>query len=74
MENIERSLIENAISIKPNPRLVSLYKEHKILNEKVEQLTNRSFLTSNEELELKKLKKEKLNKFEEMLNIARAVV
>ena len=43
-----------------DPEVDSLLREHRSLDEKVSGLTSKSFLTQEEDLELHRLKKEKL--------------
>ena len=45
---------------KADPEVDSLLREHRTLDDQVSNLTNKSFLTPNEDLELHRLKKEKL--------------
>lgn len=74
MENNDKNLIEVALQGNNNPRLVSLYSNHRQLNTEVERLANQKFLTSQEEVRLKNLKKKKLATLEEMIVIARSAV
>jgi len=45
-----------------NPTFQKLEAEHRALDEKIKQMERKPFLTAEEELEIKKLKKEKLVK------------
>ncbi len=47
--------------VKNNPELQELWDEHVILSKKVEKLESKAFLTPNEDIELKQLKKMKLD-------------
>ncbi len=49
------TLVEN------NPELKTLWDEHMLLSKQVEKLESKAFLTPNEDVELKQLKKQKLD-------------
>ena len=70
MEKSQKELIEEKIKSSQNPKLKKLYADHKSLNEKVEKLSTKTFLTEKEQVELKKLKNQKLDELEEMVKLA----
>ncbi len=59
MENHETDLIEEAVA--KNPELQPLWEEHIILSKQVDKLESKPFLSPSEEIELKELKKRKLD-------------
>ncbi len=65
MENAERELIQKAIQ--SNIQLRRLYEEHLALEDKLSAFERRKFLTSDEELEAKRLKFKKLHGKEKMM-------
>ena len=67
MEQSERDLIRE-LSLS-NIMLRRLYDEHIELEDKVTLLENRNFLTSQEEIELRELKKKKLLGVDKMMHI-----
>jgi hypothetical protein len=71
MEKTEREKIESAVG--KNFELRRLYLRHRRLESRLDSLRRRSFLTSAEELEEKKLKAEKLNGKEKMMALIRQV-
>lgn len=68
MENVERLVIERA-SKSDDFHIKKLLSQHKELDRKVEELANRPFLTDEEEIEFKKLKKEKLKGKDELTRL-----
>jgi hypothetical protein len=58
---------------KLSPRLKSLLRRHSQLNEEVDKLNNRPFLTAEEAAKLKNLKLEKLKIKEEVLLVYNAL-
>ena len=70
MESTERELIEKALS--NNFELKKLYTQHSQLQIRLEQLSNLPFLTADEQIEVKKLKHQKLRGVERMIQIIRA--
>ena len=58
MENTDRELIHKVI--KTNAQLRRLYQEHEVLEDKLSCYESRTYLTTAEELELKRLKRRKL--------------
>ena len=69
MEDQDRSLVKNLM--KNDMRLRRLYKQHQALEEKLSRFAHKRFLTVNEEIEQKNLKKKKLSGVDEMLAITR---
>lgn len=67
MENNDRELILKVI--KENKALRRLYDRHVELDKQVSSFDGRGFLTTAEELELRRLKKRKLLGVDEMMNI-----
>lgn len=65
MENAERELIMKAIQ--SNIQLRRLYEEHLALEDRLSAFERRKFLTSDEELEAKRLKFKKLHGKEKMM-------
>ena len=65
MENAEREHIKKAIQ--SNIQLRRLYEEHLALEDKLSAFERRKFLTSEEELEAKRLKFKKLHGKEKMM-------
>ena len=67
MENTERQLLLKVI--KSNHQLKKLYEEHISLEEQLSQYEHRTFLTSLEAIQEKKLKFQKLQGKEQMMDI-----
>lgn len=65
MENAERELIKAAI--RSNVQLRRLYEEHLALEDRLAAFEKRNFLTVQEELETKRLKRRKLHGKERMM-------
>ncbi len=59
MENQEILAVEEAVA--KNPVLKPLWEEHILLSKQVEKLESKPFLTPSEEVDLKELKKRKLD-------------
>lgn len=70
MEKREHELISRVVS--ENVQLRRLYQEHEELERKLSKYENRVYLTPREEVELKKLKKEKLSGVDRMMQILAA--
>ena len=68
---MEQKAIEQLEAMrKDNPQVDLLLREHRTLDDQVGELANKSFLTTEEEVELHRLKKEKLklkDKIEDIL-------
>ena len=58
MEGIEKKLLEEYLE--KDLKLKSLFDEHKRLEKRLSKLSKKTFLTSEEEVEERRLKKEKL--------------
>lgn len=67
MEARDRERILQALE--NNAELRRLYDEHEILQDELARFENRTFLTVNEEMELKRLKKKKLMGCDRMMQI-----
>lgn len=67
MEDHERNLIETVLE--SNFRLRKLYEEHRILERQLDEYNSRGFLTADEEMEVKHLKKRKLLGVDKMMSI-----
>lgn len=67
MEISDRELILRAI--KYNTQLRRLYNEHLLLENKLDRLKSRSYLTTQEEIESKLLKLRKLKGVDKMMNM-----
>ena len=67
MESSERSLIEELS--KENFLLMKLYREHEELEGKLSKYGGKPFLTSEEEVEQKRLKTTKLRGMDRMMSI-----
>lgn len=67
MEDREREMIRAAI--KTNHELKKLYEEHIYLEDQLSRLENRPFLTTEEEIEEKLLKRKKLSGVDRMMRI-----
>lgn len=67
MENNERELILQELT--KNAELRRLYREHEDLERRVSRFDSRNFLTSREEMELKRLKKQKLHGVDRMMRL-----
>ncbi len=65
MENAEREQIRQAIH--SNAQLRRLYEEHLAMEDKLLSLERRGFLTVQEELEAKRLKRRKLHGKDKMM-------
>lgn len=68
MEKEEIKKIEGLIE-KGNYELEKLYKDHIKLEEKIKKLSNSTFLSQKEEVELKKLKERKLIEKREIFDL-----
>lgn len=67
MDQFDRALIERAAA--SNPQIRRLYTLHKQLAQKIAELDHRGYLTEQEELEMKQLKKEKLKGKDELVKL-----
>jgi uncharacterized protein len=67
MDRIDQALIERAAS--NNPQIRRLYLQHKELAQKIAALDHRGYLTEEEKLEMKQLKKEKLKGKDELMKL-----
>lgn len=67
MENSDRDLILKVI--KTNKQLKRLYDEHVVLERELDQFSNRSYLTPEEHLREKLLKKQKLEGVDRMMQL-----
>ena len=75
MEDQQRAQLEEAIQgnqAKGSRKLKHLYDQHAKLDQKVSEFVSRGFLTSSEEIELKKLKVKKLSGMDSMMRILNA--
>ena len=67
---MDQQMLEQLESIrKDHPEVDSMVKEHKALDDKVTELSDKAFLTPEEDLELHQLKKEKLRIKDELENL-----
>ena len=73
MEKDEISKIEGLIE-KGNYELEKLYKGHIRLEEKIKKLSNSTFLSQKEEVELKRLKERKLAEKRQIMDIMNKAV
>lgn len=64
MENYDRTLIQQLFD--GNPRFRLLYEEHLLLEKELNNLNQKSYLTTDEEVEKKKVQKLKLAGKDEM--------
>ena len=71
MEHQDRSMIEELM--KENQALKRLYERHRQLDEEVSRVERKSFLTTLEESELKRLKRAKLRGVDEMMKMVAAI-
>lgn len=69
MEKRDRDLIMKFI--KSDIQLRKLYEEHEWLDHRIDKLSNRRFLTVGEQVDYKRLKKQKLQGVDKMLSIVR---
>jgi uncharacterized protein len=69
MEDYDRSLVERLFD--GNPRFRMLYEEHLLLEKELSKLNQKTFLSSDEEVEKKKVQKLKLAGKDEMDRILR---
>jgi len=67
MENADKELLERILP--ENPRLHALYKAHLKLGQKIDHLENYEAYSPSTALQLKELKKEKLNGMDEIMTI-----
>jgi uncharacterized protein YdcH (DUF465 family) len=67
MDQIDQALVERAAA--GNPQIRRLYLQHKELSQKIAALDHRGFLTEEEKLEMKQLKKEKLRGKDELIKL-----
>ena len=67
MEDTDRKRIQRAIN--SDSRLKRLYHKHESLETKLSTFEHRSFLTAAEEVELKRLKKQKLSGVDQMMQL-----
>jgi uncharacterized protein YdcH (DUF465 family) len=67
MESNDRELIQYLT--KTDPQLKRLYEKHLELEEMLVEYSNRVFLTADEEMEAKRLKKKKLSGVDQMMMI-----
>lgn len=68
MERSDRELIERAVST--NFEVKKLYERHKQLEERLDTLARKGYLTAGEEQEQRQLKQVKLRGVERMLKLA----
>jgi uncharacterized protein len=64
MEDYDQSLVEQLFD--GNPRFRMLYEEHLLLEKELQKLSQKSYLSSEEEIEKKKVQKLKLAGKDEM--------
>jgi hypothetical protein len=64
MEEKDQSLVQQLFD--GNPRFRLLYEEHQLLEKELQQLSNKSYLSPEEELEKRKVQKLKLAGKDEM--------
>jgi uncharacterized protein len=69
MEDYDQSLVERLFD--GNPRFRLLYEEHQLLEKELQKLNQKAFLSSEEEVEKKKVQKLKLAGKDEMDRILR---
>jgi len=69
MQQYDESLLQQLFE--ENPRFRRLYEEHQILERDLERLTEKDFLSSEDELEKKRVQKLKLAGKDEMESIYR---
>lgn len=67
MECSDKELVRKLVQ--SNAKLRKLYEEHEILHHKLERFQNRPYLTSQEEVEQRELKKRKLMGVDQMMSI-----
>jgi len=71
MDELDQSMVQKLVDVHPRFRL--LYEEHLFLEKELNSLDGKNFLSSEEELERKKVQKLKLAGKDEMLRIARSL-
>jgi len=64
VDNVDQAIINQAVT--NNTQIKRLYSHHKELDKEIAALDNRGFLTENEKLKMKQLKKEKLRGKDEL--------
>jgi uncharacterized protein len=69
MEDYDQSLVERLFD--GNPRFRMLYEEHLLLEKELQKLNQKTYLSSDEEIEKKKVQKLKLAGKDEMDRILR---
>ncbi|MGI6525233.1 MAG: YdcH family protein [Bdellovibrionota bacterium] len=67
METVDKELILKFML--HDSTLERLYREHNVLESMLDQFTSRAFLTSEEQLEVQRLKKRKLVGVDKMMSI-----
>ena len=67
MENVEREIIEKAVST--NFELRRLYSQHRKYESELDKLGRQIYLTPQEEVNQKRLKQDKLRGVEQMMRI-----
>ena len=67
MNDKDKDLIKKVLH--SNIKLKRLYRQHLDMEEKLESLSHRSFLTNEEQMEAKLLKKKKLYAKDQMMNL-----
>lgn len=67
MDQLEKEMIMKGLE--RNSQLKRLYNQHHTFDEKLQKLAHRSFLTSEEQLEAKLLKKKKLQAKDRMMEL-----
>jgi hypothetical protein len=65
----ERDIIE--VLRRENPEFQKLEEEHRSLEEKLQEFNSKYYLTPEEEMEIKKIKKQKLAKKDRMAELIR---
>lgn len=70
MEEHDQSLVEQLVG--QNPRFRMLYEEHRVLERELQQLSQKPYLSADDEVEKKKIQKLKLAGKDEMERILKA--
>lgn len=69
MDDVDQTLVQQMFD--SNPRFRLLYEEHLLLEKELQNLDSRPFLTSEEEVERRKVQKLKLAGKDEMVRMLR---
>lgn len=69
MEELDQAMVQQLVD--ENPRFRMLYEEHLLLEKELRNLDSRPYLSSDEEIERKKVQKLKLAGKDEMIRIVR---